>query len=58
MTERTTTLQLYWGDLLWLQARQREISFKEGKTLTMPELMRDFVRAIQEWEATGEGAEA
>jgi hypothetical protein len=57
MTERTTTLQLYWGDLLWLQARQREISFKENRTLTMPDLMRDFVKAIQEWEATaGNGA--
>jgi hypothetical protein len=53
MTERTTTLALYWTDLLWLQKRQRERSFKDDKTVTMPELMHDFVLAIQEWETRG-----
>ena len=55
MTERTTTLALYWSDLLWLQQRQREVSFEREKTITMPELIRVFVETIKAAEA-GAGA--
>lgn len=53
--QRQTTMRVFWADLVWLQERQRRVSFRENKTVTMPELIHDFVRAIKEWEA-GEGA--
>ena len=48
-------MQLFWADLMFLQERQRAVTFERNKTVTMPELVHEFVEAIKLAEG-GQGA--
>jgi hypothetical protein len=56
---KLTTVSIYPEDLAWLQRRQLQVSAERsaqapegGKTwLTMPDLMHEFVQALQAAEA-------
>ena len=49
--ENTTTIKVYLPERDWLLARQRKVSFDREKTVTMADLIREFVAAIERMEA-------
>jgi hypothetical protein len=49
--DRTTSIAVYAADRDWLQARQRKLSFDREKTVTMPDLIREFAAYVQAVES-------
>jgi hypothetical protein len=51
LSEGTTTIKIYGRERDWLLARQRKVSFDRNETVTMADLIREFVQAIERVEA-------
>jgi hypothetical protein len=49
--DRTTTILVYAADRDWLQEKQRELSFKRGRTIPMCDLVRELVESLKNPEA-------
>ena len=50
ISESATTVKIYLPERDWLLARQRRVSFDRNETVTMPDLIRELVRFVQQEE--------